>query len=158
MTVEARSIEARLQELGIELPPPPQPLGAYAPAVRTGNLLYVSGMVPREGGKISSPGRLGREVSIEAGARAARLCALLALSAARAALGTLDPIRRVVRVGGYVSSAPGFTDQPKVVNGASDLLLEVFGEAGRHARIALGVSSLPGDAAVEVEILFEIVP
>jgi enamine deaminase RidA (YjgF/YER057c/UK114 family) len=148
--------EERLKELGIVLPEPPEPAGLYAPAVETGNLLFVSGQVPTRDGKILRQGKCGRDVSIEDAAGLARQCALNALGIVRGHLGSLDSVVRVVRVAGYVASAEGFTDHPKVVNGASQLLLDVFGEAGRHARIAIGVAELPFGVPVEVEFVFEV--
>lgn len=141
---------ARLAELGIELPPEPKPGGAYVPAVRTGNLVYTSGQVD-----LSSSGKVGAEVS-EADAKVtARTCALNALAAVDALVG-LDAVVRVVKVVGFVASAPGFTNQPGVINGASELLGEVFGEAGAHARSAVGVAELPLGVPVEVELIVEV--
>jgi enamine deaminase RidA (YjgF/YER057c/UK114 family) len=149
--------EERLQELGIDLPLPPQPMASYVPVSVTGGHAYVSGQVPTAEGKLLWTGKLGHDLDVAAGAEAARHCALQALSALRAELGSLDRVRRIVRLGVFVASAPGFTDQPKVANGASDLLAEVFGDSGRHARIAVGVPELPLGAPVEVEVLAEIV-
>ncbi|GIW19042.1 MAG: putative endoribonuclease [Tepidiforma sp.] len=150
--------EHRLADLGIELPPVPPAAGLYAPAARSGSQLYISGQVPRaaDGSGVAAVGKLGQDVTVEEGAALARLCALQALAIARAELGSLDRVVRVVRVAGYVASAPGFTGHPAVVNGASQLLLDVFGEAGRHARIAIGVAELPAGVPVEVEFLFEV--
>jgi enamine deaminase RidA (YjgF/YER057c/UK114 family) len=150
--------EHRLADLGLELPPVPPPAGLYAAAARSGNQLYISGQVPRaaDGSGVAAVGKLGQDVTVEEGADLARLCALQALAIARAELGSLDRVVRVVRVAGYVASAPGFTQHPAVVNGASQLLLDVFGEAGRHARIAIGVAELPAGVPVEVEFLFEV--
>lgn len=150
--------EHRLADLGIELPAIPPPAGLYAAAVRSGGHLYVSGQVPRaaDGSGVAATGKLGQDITVEAGAALARLCALQALAIVRAELGSLDRVARVVRVAGYVASAPGFTQHPAVVNGASQLLLDVFGEAGRHARIAIGVAELPAGVPVEVEFLFEV--
>ncbi len=150
------SIDARLAELNLTLPPAPKPLASYIPAVQTGNLLIISGQVPIEGGKIVTPGKLGAEITLEQGQQLARLCVLNGLAAAKAAIGSLDRISRVVRVDGFVASADGFTQQPAVINGASDLLVEIFGEAGRHARVAVGVNELPLGCAVEVEFMFEV--
>ncbi|HEY7294714.1 MAG TPA: RidA family protein [Dehalococcoidia bacterium] len=149
-------IADRLRELNLTLPPAPQPLASYVPAVQTGNLLVVSGQVPLESGRVVHPGKLGAELSVEQGQEAARLCVLNGLAAAQQALGSLDRVRRVVRLVGYVASAAGFSQQPAVVNGASDLLAEIFGEAGRHARVAIGVNELPLGCAVEIEFLFEV--
>jgi len=144
------------QGAGLELPAPPSPAGLYAPCVVAGPLLFVSGQIAVAGGKVLNPGKCGAGVSVEAAAALARQCALQALAIVRAELGSLDQVRRVARVAGYVASAEGFTDHPEVINGASQLLIDVFGEAGRHARIALGVAELPRGAAVEVEFLFEV--
>ncbi len=150
--------EHRLADLGIELPPVPPVAGLYAPAARSGSQLYISGQVPRaaDGSGVVAVGKLGQDITVEEGAALARLCALQALAIARAELGSLDRVVRVVRVAGYVASAPGFTQHPAVINGASQLLLDVFGEAGRHARIAIGVAELPAGVPVEVEFLFEV--
>ena len=145
----------RLAELGITLPPVATPLAAYVPAVRTGDLVYTSGQLPLEGGKPTHFGKLGAEVTPEEGKVAARTCALNALAAVDALVG-IDSIVRIVKVVGFVASAPGFTGQPGVVNGASEFLGEVFGDAGAHARSAVGVASLPLDAPVEVELIVEV--
>ncbi len=145
----------RLAELGIELPKPPAPVASYVPAVITGSLLFVSGQVSLENGKLIT-GTLGDGLDIETGQKAARACALNLIAQAQMALGDLDRIKRCVKLTGFVNSAPDFIDQPKVINGASDLMAEVFGDAGRHARAAVGASSLPLGAAVEVEAIFEI--
>ena len=148
--------EERLKELGINLPEPVAPVAAYIPCVRTGNLVYVSGQVPQVAGEQPWKGHLGAEVSFDDGVAAARQCAINILAALKAELGELSRVRRVVRVGGFVASHPDFTDQPKVVNGASELFGEVFGEAGRHARAAVGVAALPLGVPVEVEALVEV--
>jgi enamine deaminase RidA (YjgF/YER057c/UK114 family) len=153
--MSAHTPEQRLAALGITLPPPPKPLGAYVPWVRSGSLLYVSGQLPIREGKMAHPGLLGQEVSVEEGALCARIAAINALAIAREALDSLTAVRRVVRVAGHVAATPSFTGHPQVVNGASDLLADVFGERGRHARVAIGAPSLPGGACVELEILFE---
>jgi enamine deaminase RidA (YjgF/YER057c/UK114 family) len=149
--------ERRLVDLGIELPPPPKALASYVPVVVAGGSAFVAGQVANDGGTILWPGKLGRELDTDAGAVAARRCALQALSALRSELGSLDGIRRIVRVTVFVASAEGFIDQPKVANGASDILAEVFGDAGRHARSAVGVAELPLGAPVEVELMVELV-
>ncbi len=150
-------IEARLAELGLVLPSAMPPMANYVPAVTTGALVVVSGQVPAQDGKIVVTGKLSEAVSVEQGQAAARLCFLNVLTHLRAACGgDLDRVRRVVRLGGFVASPPGFTQHALVMNGASDLAVEIFGEAGRHARSTIGVPALPGDAAVEVEGLFEI--
>lgn len=150
------SIEDRLNELGLTLPPVTPPAGAYVPTVRSGSLVFTSGQVPLVDGKMLFPGKLGENVTVEQGQEAARLCALNALAALKAELGSLDRIRRIVKVLGFVASAPGFTQQPQVMNGASELLGEVFGPAGKHARSAVGVAALPMDAPVEVEFVVEV--
>ena len=152
----AGKIEARLKELGITLPDAPMPAANYVPFVRSGNLLFIAGQIPLEGGKPQFIGKLGREFKIEDGQKAARLCALNVIAQVRAATGDLDKVRRCVRVGGFVNGTPDFTDQPQVVNGASDVIVEVFGDAGKHARAAVGVASLPRGVATEVEAVFEI--
>jgi enamine deaminase RidA (YjgF/YER057c/UK114 family) len=153
----AGAVEKKLQELGISLPKPPAPIANYAPFVRTGNLLTVSGQVCfDDDGKLSAKGQLGGAVSIDAGQKAARACAINLLAQVKIAVGDLDRVVRVVRLGGFINSAPGFGDGPKVMNGASDLMVAVFGDKGKHARSTVGVSALPADAAVEVEGLFEV--
>lgn len=150
-------IESKLQALGIVLPTPPNPVANYVPSVRTGNLLFVSGQVCLGAdGKLVAKGKLGDNVSIEDGQRAARTCAINILAQVKAALGDLDRIVRVVRLGGFINSAPTFLDGPKVMNGASDVVVEVLGDKGRHARTTVGVAALPSDAAVEVDGLFEV--
>jgi enamine deaminase RidA (YjgF/YER057c/UK114 family) len=146
---------ARLDELGIELPKAAKALGAYVPAVRTGDLVYTAGQLPLAEGNLIRSGKVGGDVSPEEGRSLARICALNALAAVDALVG-VDAITRVVKVVGYVASAPGFTGQPGVLNGASELLADVFGEAGAHARSAVGVAELPLDAPVEVEVIVEV--
>ncbi len=146
---------ARLAELGLELPPVTAPLAAYVPAVQTGNHVYVSGQVPIADGKVLATGKVGAEVTTEEAAALARRCALSALAAVDSLVG-LASVVRVVKVVGFVASAPGFTDQPAVINGASELFGEVLGEAGRHARSAVGVAELPRGVPVEVEAIFEV--
>lgn len=148
--------EQALASLGITLPTPPAPAGSYVPVVVTGNLAFVAGQIPVEAGQVKFKGKVGRDVSIEAGQQAARMCTVNALAQLKTALGSLDRIKRVVKVTGFVNCEPSFADQPKVVNGASDLLVQVFGEKGKHARAAVGVSSLPMESAVEVEFIVEI--
>ncbi len=152
------SAESRLAELGIELPSTPAPLANYVPAVRVGNLLIVSSQGPLANGAVDPAhrGKVGAELSIDAGKAAARLAAINVLAQARAALGSLDAVRRVVRLGGFINSAPGFSAQANVMNGASDLMVEVFGENGRHARTTVGVNELPLDFSVAVEAMFEV--
>jgi len=149
------SASARLAELGIELPDVATPLAAYVPAVRTGNLVYTAGQLPLQSGKIAQTGKVGAEVSPEDGKALARICALNALAAVHS-LVSVDAVTRVVKVVGFVASAPGFHGQPGVINGASELFGEVFGDAGAHARSAVGVSELPLDAPVEVELIVEV--
>ncbi|HYT09986.1 MAG TPA: RidA family protein [Mycobacteriales bacterium] len=145
-----------MAELGIVLPPVAAPVAAYVPAVRTGSLVYTSGQVPMaEGGGFALSGKVGAEVSAEEAKAGARTCVLQALAAVDALVG-LDSVQRVVKVVGFVASAPGFTGQPGVVNGASELLGQVFGEAGQHARSAVGVAELPGGVPVEVEMIVEV--
>ena len=148
--------EERLQRLGVSLPAPAVPVAAYVPCVRTGNLVYVSGQVPSVDGKPTHLGHLGDDVDLEAGRAAARTCAVNVLAALKAELGELSRVRRVVKVTGFVASTPGFTDMPKVVNAASELFGEVFGDAGRHARAAIGVAALPLGVPVEVEAIVEV--
>ena len=146
---------ARLAELGLELPPVTAPMAAYVPAVRTGSLVYTSGQVPIRDGKLAATGKVGAEITADDAAGLARTCALNALAAVHALVG-LDSVVRVVKVLGFVASAPDFTGQPAVINGASELLGDVFGEAGAHARSAVGVAALPLDAPVEVELIVEV--
>jgi enamine deaminase RidA (YjgF/YER057c/UK114 family) len=145
-------IASRLAELGIELPAPAAPVAAYVPAVLTGNLLHISGQLPFEGGALMT-GRLGEDRDTDYGQRAARACGVMLLAQMQKALGSLDRVARVVKLGVFVSSAGSFTDQPKVANGASELMEQVFGEAGRHARSAVGVPVLPLGAAVEIDAI-----
>ena len=148
--------ETRLRELGLELPAVLEPAGAYVPATRTGNLVFTAGQLPFEDGELRTTGKVGDAVPPEEAYRAARLCALNALAAAAAESGGLNRIRRILKVTGFVASAPGFNAQPQVVNGASELIGEVFGDAGLHARSAVGVAELPLDAPVEVELVAEL--
>ncbi len=150
-------IERRLEELGLNLPEVPAPAGNYLPWVRSGKLLFVSGQVPMVGGRILVAGRLGEDVGLEEGQRAARICALNLLAQAKAALdGDLSGLARCLKLGGFVACTADFTDHPKVINGASDLMVAAMGETGRHARFAVGAPSLPLGAAVEVEAIFEL--
>ncbi|WP_328807796.1 RidA family protein [Nonomuraea antri] len=148
--------EQKIAELGLTLPEVVAPVGAYVPAVRTGNLVYTSGQVPMVEGKLPQTGKVGAEVSLEEGAALARICALNALAAVKSEIGDLSKVNRVVKVVVFVASDPAFTQQPQVGNGASDLLAEVLGEPGKHARSAVGVASLPLDAPVEVELIVEV--
>jgi enamine deaminase RidA (YjgF/YER057c/UK114 family) len=148
--------EERLQELGVSLPAPAVPVAAYVPCVRTGDLVYVSGQVPVVDGKPSHLGHLGDDVDLEDGRAAARTCAVNVLAALKAELGELSRVRRVVKVTGFVASTPDFTQQPKVIDAASELFGEVFGDAGRHARAAVSVSALPLGVPVEVDAIVEV--
>ena len=143
-------ISDRLQSLGINLPEPAAPVAAYVPAVEAGGLLYISGQLPFNAGELMT-GRLGEDRDLEFGERAARACGIMLLAQIRKALGSLDRVERVVKLGVFINSAPNFTDQPKVANGASELMEQVFGEPGRHARSAVGVPVLPLGAAVEID-------
>ena len=146
----------RLKELGYELPRVPSPAGSYVPATSAGSLLFTAGQLPFEDGQLRYTGKVGKDVSVEEAKEAARLCTLNALAAVEAKAGSLENVRRVVKVTGYVASAAGFNRQPEVINGASDFLSEVFGEKGAHARSAVGVAELPLDAPVEVELIVEL--
>lgn len=149
------ALQDRLRSLGLTLPPAPAPVASYVPAVRTGNLVYTSGQIPTVSGELRYRGLLGLDLSEDEGREAARIAALNAL----AAIGTaadLDSIRQIVRLTGYVASEDGFTGQPEVINGASDLLIELFGENGRHSRAAVGVAALPLGAAVEIDLIVEV--
>ncbi len=150
------SPDQRLAELGLTLPEVVPPVAAYVPAVRTGRYVYVSGQVPIVDGKLAATGKVGGEVGAAQAKEFARICGLNALAAAASLTGGLSAITRMVKLTGFVASAPGFTDQPQVINGASELLLEVFGDAGRHARSAVGVAELPLGAPVEVELIVEV--
>jgi len=150
------SFEARLTQLGITLPPAPKPVATYIPAVRAGDLLFLSGTGPFKDGAIVYAGKLGKDLTVEQGYEAARLTLLNALAMVRQELGTLDRVTRVVRLTGHVASADGFTHQPAVINGASDLLVQIFGEAGRHARLALGAAELPLNMAIELELILQV--
>jgi len=149
-------IEKRLKDLGITLPEPPKPVANYLPALRTGNLLFVSGHGPYDDGKTVMAGKVGKDLTTEGGYRTARSVGLNCLASIKAALGDLDKVKRVVKLLGMVNCTEDFKDQPKVVNGASDLLVEVFGEAGRHARSAVGMQSLPNGIPVEIEMILEV--
>ena len=154
----AGTVEQKLASLGISLPTPASPIANYVPFVKSGNMVVVSGQLCfGTDGKLVAKGQLGGGVSIEDGQKAARACAINLLAQLKVALGDLDKIGRVVRLGGFINSAVGFTDGPKVMNGASDLMVEVLGDKGHHARSTVGVAALPADAAVEVEGLFEVI-
>lgn len=151
------SLTPQLSELDKLLPAAPQPIGSYVPVIQVGNLVMTSGMLPMQDGQLMYTGAIGSiSHPVEFGQKAARLCALNALSAIKAYLGSLDRIQRMVKVTGYINSVPDFFEQPQVLNGASDLLVEFFGEAGKHVRAAVGVTSLPRNASVEVELLVEL--
>jgi len=150
------SFDAKLVELGITLPPAPKPVATYIPAVRAGDLLFLSGTGPFKDGRIAFAGKLGRDLTVEQGAEAARLALLNALAMVRQELGTLDRVVRIVRLTGHVASAEGFIQQPAVINGASDLLVQIFGEAGRHARLALGAAELPLNMCIELELILQV--
>ena len=150
------SIQARLDELGIQLPKVATPVAAYVPAVRVGDLIYTSGQLPIVDGKLQYTGVVGREVSLEEAQEAARICVLNALAATAQLAGDLDRVEKIVKLNGWVACPAGFTDQPKVINGASELLGEIFGEAGKHARAAVGSVSLPLGAPVELELIVKL--
>jgi len=149
-------VQARLRELGLELPDVAAPVAAYVPAVRTGDWVYTAGQIPTANGELKYTGQVGKDLTIEEAYQGARICCLNALAAVNSVVGSLDELERVVKVTGFVASAPGFTDHPKVVNGASELLLEIFGEAGKHARSAVGVSALPLNSPIEVEMIVKL--
>ena len=149
-------IEKKIAELGLELPPPSKPVGVYTPVARTGNLLFTAGQLPRENGVLKYAGKVGKDIDEAQGYEAAKLCALNCLSVIKAELGDLNNVESIVKVVGFVNSAPGFFAQPKVMNGASEILISIFGDKGRHARSAVGVAELPSNAACEVEMIVEI--
>jgi enamine deaminase RidA (YjgF/YER057c/UK114 family) len=146
-------IEEKLSSLGITLPILPDPVGSYIPVVVSGNLAFVSGQIPVEGSYVKFRGKV---VSIETGQQAARLCTINGLAQLKSSLGSLDKIKRVIKLTGFVNCDPSFANHPKVINGASDLLVQLFGEKGKHARVAVGVSSLPLDSAVEIDLIIEL--
>ena len=150
------SFEHKLTQLGIELPSPPQPVATYVPAVQAGDLLFLSGVIPFRDGKLVLAGKLGADLTVEQGYEAARIALLNALAIVRKELGTLDRVKKVVRMVGHVASADGFVQQPAVVNGASDLLVMIFDDAGRHARVAVGAAELPLNAPIELEIILQV--
>jgi len=155
---KASGPEARIQALGLELPPAPAPLASYVPAVRTGNLVFLAGQGPILGGKPTVTGKVGADLTEQEGYRVARATILNSLAALRAEIGSLDRVRRIVKLVGWVNSAPGFTRQPWVINGASDLLVEIFGDAGKHARSAVAANELPLNIPVEIELVVEVAP
>ncbi len=150
------SYEDKLRALGLTLPAPPKPVANYVPAVRVGNLLFLSGVLPSRDGQLIMTGKLGQTVSTEQGVEAARAAVLNGLSIIQHEAGSLDRVKRIVKMVGHIASAPGFTDQPQVLNGASDLLVSLFGAAGRHARVAVGAAELPRQAPVEIELIVEL--
>lgn len=150
------SVEELLKTKGLQLPEVAKPLATYVPAVRAGNLIFTSGQIPIQSGELKYRGQVGLNLSKDDAIQAARVACLNALAAVRSLAGDLDQIKQIVRVNGYVSSADGFTDQPAVVNGASDLLVELFGERGKHSRCAVGVSELPRDSSVEIDLIVEL--
>lgn len=149
-------MENKLEKMGIVLPEIPKPVAAYIPAKQTGKLVFTAGQLPMVQGELISKGLLGQDVEIEEANKAARICTLNALAAIKGVIGELDRIQQIVRVVGYVASVPTFTQQPAVVNGASELLLEIFGERGKHARSAVGMAVLPLNASVEIELTVEV--
>ena len=149
-------IDEKLDTLNIVLPSPPKPVGSYVQVVITGNLAFVSGQIQVKDGKVIYAGKVSKDLSVEDAQKAARLCIINALAQLKTELGSLDRISKIARVSGFVNSPPEFTDQPKVINGASDLLFEIFGQKGQHTRIAVGVSSLPLNSAVEIDLIAEI--
>jgi len=150
------SPEDKLKALGIELPDAPSPLGSYIPIVQSGSLLFISGILPLRGGTLTRTGKLGDTVTLDEAREDARTAAINALAVVKAHVGNLGAIKRCVKITGYIASSPDFTDQPKVLNAASDFIHEIFGEAGRHARVAMGVNVLPLNSPVEIEFIFEV--
>jgi enamine deaminase RidA (YjgF/YER057c/UK114 family) len=150
-------IEEKLATLNITLPTPPKPAGSYIPVVKTGNLVFVSGQIPMKDGQVQFKGQVPTSISVEDAQKAAKLCMINVLAQLKSELGTLDKISRIVRVSGFVSSSQEFYEHPKIINAASDLLFEIFGEKGKHARIAVGVASLPLNSAVEIDLIAEII-
>ncbi|MFQ5795398.1 MAG: RidA family protein [Candidatus Bipolaricaulia bacterium] len=148
--------EKRIEELGLEIPPVPKPVAAYIPALQVGNLVFCSGQGPMADGRFVHIGQVGADLTVEQGYEAARLCALNCLAAVKSVIGSLNRVDRIVHVRGFVNSAPGFEEQPEVINGASELLQQIFGERGQHARAALGTSALPRNIAVELEMIVSV--
>ena len=148
-------IEDKLRELSIDLPTPPSPAGSYIPVVTTGNLAFVSGQIPMKEGKVVFEGKVPNEQSLDAARDAAKICIINGLAQLKANLGSLDKITKFVRISGFVNSSPNFTEQPKVINAASDLLVEIFGDIAKHSRIAVGVTSLPLNSTVEIDMVVE---
>ncbi|MHA1723188.1 MAG: RidA family protein [Candidatus Baldrarchaeia archaeon] len=150
------SVEKKLESLGLSLPKPPKPVAAYIPAVKTGNVIFISGQIPVVEGKVRYKGKVGQDISVEEGYEAAKICALNALSIIKDIVGSLDKVKRIVRIVGYVNCTEDFEEPHKVVNGASEFLVKIFGEKGRHARLALGSNALPLGAAIELEMIVEV--
>jgi len=148
-------IEQKIESLGIKLPTPPTPAGSYVPAVRTGKLLYISGQIPMEDGKVVFTGKVSDE-NLETAQKSARMCAINLLAQIKREVGDLEKVSKIVRISGFVNSVPGFSQHPKVINSASDLFFEIFGEKGKHSRIAVGVASLPLDSMTEIDAIVEI--
>ena len=148
-------IEQKIESLGIKLPTPPTPAGSYVPVVRTGNLLYISGQIPMEDGKVVFTGKVSDE-NLETAQKSARMCAINILAQLKRELGDLEKVSKIVRISGFVNSVPGFSQHPKVINSASDLFFEIFGEKGKHSRIAVGVASLPLDSMTEIDAIVEV--
>ena len=150
------SPEDKLKELGIELPEAPDPLGSYIPVVRTGNLVFLSGMLPLIQGKLTRQGKVGRDINLDVAGEDARVATVNALSVLKAHIGSLDKVKRCIKITGYVASDPDFLEQPKVLNAASDLIFEIFGERGKHVRTTVGVNVLPFNSPIEIEFIFEV--
>ena len=150
------SYDTIIEQLGLRLPAAPKPVANYVPVVRVGDLLFLSGVLPSRDGQLIMTGKLGAELSIEQGVDAAKAAALNALAIVKSEIGSLDRVKRIVKMVGHIASAHGFTDQPQVLNGASDLFVQIFGEAGRHARVAVGAAELPRRAPVEIELIVQV--
>ena len=150
------NVEAKLAELGLTLPAPPAAAGSYVPVVRTGNLLYCAGTICALNGQMTHTGQVGREQTVQTAAESARVCALNTLANIKAAVGSLDAVKQIVFVSGFVNAVAGFADSPAVINGASDLFVQLFGEAGRHARAAVAVAGLPRNATTEIQVVVEV--
>lgn len=152
------SMDAKLKALNLELPAAPKPVANYVPVVQAGDLLFLSGVLPSRDGQLIMTGKLGQSLTIEQGIEAAKVAALNALAIIQSEVGSLDKVKRIVKMVGHIASAPGFTDQPQVLNGASDLLVAVFGDAGKHARVAVGAAELPRQAPLEIELIVQVLP
>ena len=149
-------VEEKLKELGLNLPEPATPVASYIPCIKTGSLIFVSGQLPFKEGKLLYKGKVGKDITVEEGKLAAELCVLNALAVVKKEIGTLDKIKKIIRVSGFVNCTEDFESQPQVINGASDLLVNLFGDKGKHTRIAIGVNSLPLGSSVEIDFIFEI--